>query len=313
MMNKISGWSRAVLTTLTLALLTLTLAVSEAHAREKTVIWDSGEGSVALLSQDSGKTVPVTPNNHPVELTEDLIIGLLGSVQVRETIKDKPAPLFTEGALRLISPYIQQALQKAGPGDDVSFITVGLYKSLLGFANRSMVSSGRIFYKDGKLNLILGVVKQDIRYRADGSDRDFRLIAPGSRQSVAQGEWSLVPSDDRSFELPRRDWVVFDPKAAFAVKPATAAAQPMPQTAQPMKAGAVDRSLSERLSTLSDLKGKGLITEEEYKAKRREIMNEKEPERTPADRLAALNELKAKGLVTDEEYRAKRMQILSDL
>jgi len=64
---------------------------------------------------------------------------------------------------------------------------------------------------------------------------------------------------------------------------------------------------------LTDLKDKGLITEDEYKTKRREILNEKEPERTPAERLATLNELKGKGLITEEEYRAKRMQILSDL
>ena len=66
------------------------------------------------------------------------------------------------------------------------------------------------------------------------------------------------------------------------------------QTAQPGRKGA-ERPLTERLATLNDLKDKGLITEDEYKAKRREIMNEKEPERTPAERLATLNELKGKG------------------
>ena len=80
-----------------------------------------------------------------------------------------------------------------------------------------------------------------------------------------------------------------------------------------MKKGPTDRPLSQRLATLIELKEKGLITEEEYKAKRREIMNEKEPERTPSERLATLNELKKQGVITDEEYRAKRLQILGDL
>jgi uncharacterized membrane protein len=228
-------------------------------------------------------------------------------------LKDKPVPLFTEGALQLLAPYLQQALRKAGPGEDVTFVIIGMYKTLYGYANRPMATSGRLFYQGGKLNLILGVVKEDIRYRQDSTDRDFRLFAAGSRQSVAQGEWSLVPSDERPFELPRKDWVVFDPKAAFTAKPVVpVAAQPLPQTVQPMKKGA-ERPLTERLATLNDLKAKGLITEDEYKIKRREIMNEKEPERTPAERLATLNELKSKGLISDEEYRAKRMQILSDL
>jgi uncharacterized membrane protein len=311
-MNRISGWSRMVLMGLALALSPFALVVSAAHAGDRTVIWETGEGRVALIPQDTGKAVQVTPNNHPVELTDDLLIGLLSSVQVRDTPKDKLGPLFTEGSLQLLAPYIQQAFRKAGPDDDVSFVVVGLYKTMLGFASRAMITSGRVFYKDGKLNLLLGIVKQDIRYTSAGGGTDFRLIAPGFRQTAAQGEWSLVPSEDRPFEMLRNDWVVFDTKTAFAVKP-VAAAPPPTATAQPSRKSAAERPLSERLATLNDLKAKGLITEDEYKTKRREIMNEKEPERTPAERLSVLNELKAKGLITDEEYRAKRMQILSDL
>jgi len=310
-MNNISRLLRTAIV-LTLALSTLVMVTQAAFAGSKTIIWETGEGRVALVPQDTGKAVPITPNNHPAELSDDLIIGLLGSIQVRDTLKDKPGPLFTEGSLKLIGPYIQQAFREAGPGDDVSFVVVGLYKTLLGFANRAMVTSGRLFYKDGKLNLILGIVKQDTRYRADGSDKDFRLMPTGYRQTAAQGEWSLLPSDEQPFELPRSDWVVLDPKVAFVAKPVPVATPTPPPTAQPGRKGA-DKPLTQRLATLNDLKDKGLITEDEYKVKRREILNEKEPERTPAERLATLNELKGKGLITDEEYRAKRMQILSDL
>ena len=310
-MNRISGLLSTVFV-LTLALSTLVMVTPLAFAGSKTIIWETGDGRVALVPQDTGKVVLVTPNNHPAELSNDLIIGLLGSIQVRDTLKDKPGPLFTEGSLQLIGPYLQQAFSEAGPRDDVSFVVVGLYKTLLGFANRAMITSGRLFYKDGKLNLILGIVKQDTRYRADGSERDFRIIQTGFRQTAAQGEWSLLPTDEQPFELLRSDWVVLDPKVAFIAKPIPAAAKPSPAAAQAGKKGA-ERPLTERLATLTELKDKGLITDEEYKVKRQDIMNEKEPERTPSERLATLNELKAKKLITDEEYRAKRMQILSDL
>jgi hypothetical protein len=296
----------------TVALATLALVAPVALAWDKTVIWQTQEGYVAIVPQDAARNVPVVPNNQPVILTEDLLIGLLSSVQVRDTMKDKPTPLFTEGSLQLVAPYLQQALQKAGPREDVTFVVIGLYKALFGLANKPLATSGRLFYQDGKLNLILGVVKDAGRSRLDATDRDFRLIAVGSRQDVAQGEWSLVPSEEQPFELPRRDWVVLNPKTTFVVKPVPVATPTPPPTAQPARKGA-DKPLTERLATLNDLKDKGLITEDEYKAKRREIMNEKEPERTPAERLATLNELKGKGLITDEEYRAKRMQILSDL
>lgn len=271
-------------------------------------LWESGEGSVTLVSIDKGKNTPVSPNNHPVVLSDDLLIGLLSSIQIRDTLKEKPGALFTEGALQLMVPYLQEAFRKAGPDDDVAFVIVGLYKSWV--ASRPMVSTGRLFYKDGKLNLILGVVKQELRYKADGSDRDFRLLVTGSRQTVSQGEWSLVPTEERPFELPRRDWVVLDPKVAFVVAPVTVA--PVAKAvAAPVKKGA--RPLTERLATLNDLKAKGLITDEEYKVKRAEIMSEQEPEKSAADRLSTLNDLKNMGLITPDEYRAKRLQIMNDL
>ena len=310
-MNRICGWTRTVVV-LILALSTLGLVGPAAHAGDKTVIWQTQEGYVAVVPQDAARNVPTVPNNQPVEMSVDLLIGLLSSVQVRDSMKDKPAPLFTEGSLQLVAPYLQQALQKAGPREDVTFVVVGLYKTLFGLANKPLATSGRLFYQGGNLNLILGIVRDEGRSRMDAINRDFRLIAVGSRQDVAQGEWSLVPSEERPFELSRRDWVVFNPKAEFAVKPVPVAVQPAPAVAQPGRKGA-ERPLTERLATLTDLKDKGLITEDEYKTKRREILNEKEPERTPAERLATLNELKGKGLITEEEYRAKRMQILSDL
>jgi hypothetical protein len=35
--------------------------------------------------------------------------------------------------------------------------------------------------------------------------------------------------------------------------------------------------------------------------------------RSPADRLSTLNELKHKGLINEEEYRVKRMEIMNGL
>jgi Short C-terminal domain len=310
-MNRISGWSRTLARTLTLMLLLLTPAFSVAHAGGKTVIWETREGYVALTPQESAGKVPALPNNHPAEMTEELLFALLGSVQVRESLKEKPVPLFTEGSLHLLTPHLQQALRQAGPGEDVTFVIIGLYRTLLG-GNTPKATSGRLFCQGGKLNLIFGVVKDEGRSRLDAVDRDYRLIAAGSRQDTSQGEWSLVPGDDRTFELQRRDWVVFDPKAEFAARPVPAYVQASPTPVMLMKKGA-ELPLTQRLGTLNELKEKGLITGDEFSSKRREIMNEKEPQQAPSDRLATLNELKKKGLITEEEYRAKRMQILGDL
>jgi Short C-terminal domain len=309
-MNRINGWS--ALMSLILGVVTVVSSSHVAFAGDRRVIWETQQGYVAIVPQDSVRNVKTAPNNQPIELSEDLIKGLLGSVQLRDSVKEQPSPLFTEGSLQLVVPYLQQALREAGPGDDVAFVTVGLFKSLYGLANRPLATSGRLFYQEGKLNLILGVVKDEGQNRLTAMNRDYRLIATGSRQEATQGEWSLVSAEEQPFELSRRDWIVFDPTSVFARRAAPVAIPPMAQAVQPMKKGA-DRPLTERLATLNELKEKGLITDDEYKMKRREIMNEKEPERVPSERLVTLNELKKKGLITEEEYKAKRMQILSDL
>jgi hypothetical protein len=309
-MSRISGWSRAVLTSLALTLSTLALGVQAAQAEDGTVIWETREGYVAVVPQDTAKV----PNNQPVELSDDLLLGILGSIQVRNTSKEKPIPLFTEGMLQLLTPHLRQALQKAGPNEDVTFLIVGLYRTLFGLGNRPMVTSGRMFYQNGKLNIVFGVIKQELRYSQDSTDRDFRLIAIGSRQTTAQGEWSLVPGEELPFEQPRRDWVVLDTKAPLPVKPMSAAPGSLQgQTATPMEGKGASRPLAERLATLNELKSKGMITDEEYAAKKREMLSGKGLGGSYADRLVNLNELKNKGLITDEEYRAKRLEILNEL
>ena len=196
----------------------------------------------------------------------------------------------------------------------MAFVIVGLIALCTDWEIEPMVTSGRMFYQDGKLNIVLGVVKQELRYSQDTTDRDFRLIALGSRQTAARGEWSLVPNEELPFELPRRDWVVLNPKADFSVKPVPAAPDSLPAQAGKSTDGkGTGKPLAERLATLNELKSKGMITDEEYKAKKREMLGGKGLGGSPAERLATLNELKSKKLITDEEYRTKRLEILNEL
>jgi len=313
-MSRLSRWLCAVCTNIALTMSTLAGIVPAAHAGDRTVIWETREGYVAVVPQDTALNGSVSSNNHPVELTDDLLFGLLGSIQVRDTPKDKPAPLFTDGAMQLLAPNLRQALMKAGPKEDVTFVIVGLYRTLFGLGNRPMATSGRLFYRDGKLNIVFGVVKQEQRYEQGTTSWDFRLIAPGSRQTTADGQWSLVSGAGRPFELPRRDWVAFTPTADFSVTslPAATVSQPARTADIPAMKGK-GRPMAERLATLNELKSRGLITDEEYRTKKVELLKEKLPGGSLGDQLAALNELKSKGLITEEEYRAKRLELLNEL
>ena len=75
-----------------MSLVTLAMGSHAALAGDRTVIWETREGYVAVVPKDPIKNVR-SPNNQPIELADDLLIGLLGSIKVRDTSKDKPVPL----------------------------------------------------------------------------------------------------------------------------------------------------------------------------------------------------------------------------
>ena len=253
-----------------LVLFTASKAVYAADAR--LTIWQSRDQFVSVISQDSAKDVTSEVNNHPLEMSLDRLTSILSSISVRLAPGENPGPLFTAAALQVLVPHLQQGLRQAAPGEDVVFAVFGLHDALYGFAKSPRVTTGRIFFKAGKLNLIVGLVQKEVN---DREDRRLSPFTPGSRQNASAGEWTLLTDTP----LVRRDWMVFgDEFEAPLVPSAVVERKTTPVQVIPIQP-----------------------------AKRHEDA------RTPAERLVILNELKEKGLITEDEYRAKRLEILSGI
>jgi hypothetical protein len=146
---------------------------------------------------------------------------------------------------------------------------------LYGLAKSPKVTTGRLFYKAGQLNIIFGFVRKDFN---DREDRRLFPLTPGSRQKTSEGEWTLLPQPGQNgFAQVRKDWIAFSDEWKPSVVQ-TPIAEQRPQflqtaPAQPEKRNNDVRSPADRLSTLKELKDKGLISEEEYRGKRLEILN----------------------------------------
>jgi len=255
-------------------LLLLMLSVT-AHAADVRYLWQSRDQFVALESQDTPSTGTAQPNDHPADLTLDRISAILTSLDVRGTDGSKPEPLLTSPAVEALTPFLLQGLLQATPGEDVTFAVIGLHSALYGLAKSPKVTTGRVFYKAGRLNIIVGLVQQEVR---DRDDRRLFPFTPGSRQKAAQGEWKLLPqSDQNGFAQIRKDWVTFGDQwqPAVARQPAVAPPAQSLQTApaRPDKPVSDTRRPADRLTTLNELKDKGLISAEEYRSKRLEILN----------------------------------------
>lgn len=244
-----------------------------AAAAERRMLWQSRDQFVALEPQDAVKTGSAALNEHPAAITDAQLATLLATLQFRATESAATEPLFTRNTLETLTPQLTLGLGKAAPGEDITFAVIGLHDALYGLTKEPRVTTGRLFVRNGRLNLIIGLAQQDVNER---EDRRLAPFTPGSRKAEAAGEWRLqVPTEQTGYTMVRRDWVTV--ATDWQPRPSVDS----PSTAPLKQAPAVP--------------------------------NQREQLRSPAERLTILKELKTKGLITDEEYRSKRLQILNEL
>jgi len=255
----------------TLAMAIILTLTATAHAATQKPFWQSGDQFVTLAPQDPLPGATAEPNDHPVNLTRDRIASILASLEIRTADKDKAEALFTPSSVQTIAPHLLQGLLQASPAEDVVFAVIGLHNTLYGLAKAPKVTTGRVFYKDGRLNIIIGLAQQEV---SDRDDRRLFPFTPGSRQKALQGEWKILPQlDQKGYSLTRKDWVAFSDEWRTPV-----AEQNLPATpgapAQPAMRSNDTRTPAERLTTLKELSEKGLISAEEYQKKRAQILDD---------------------------------------
>jgi len=252
--------------------LTAGLEPGQASAAERKVLWQSREQFLALEPQDAEENEPPPPNDHPTVFSEQQLTTLLSAISFRSTHDASPEPLFTRNSLETIVPKMIQGLKEARSREDLTFAIVGLHEALHGLTKEPRVTTGRLFVKNGRLNLIVGLAQRDLNER---EDRRLAPFSPGSRKAAVPGEWQLqTPPEPNGYTMVRRDWVTvpanWQPLSSADAPPAAPSNQPSAGPSQRNQ----PRSPAERLSNLNELKSMGLITDEEYRSKRMQILNE---------------------------------------
>jgi hypothetical protein len=260
-------------------------ATLTSQGRDATVksIWQARDQFVAIEKQDRQPGATVPANAHPADIPADRISSALASIDIRLPGKDKTVSLFNDPELRILGENIHKGLAGAGPDEDVTFAVIGHYPILLGVLQERRVTTGRVFCRDGRLQIIFGEVLRDVK---DNEDRRLYPFIPGARGKAASLSVTLTEKPGgESFDLQRQDWLTFSlaapavPVAAPAVRPegesagtGSKAAAPAVSPGKPAASGR--KTVEERLMILNDLHDKKLITDEEYRAKRLEILNE---------------------------------------
>lgn len=287
-------------------------------------IWKLNEQYVALAPASVNKNKPVAPNSHPVVLRVDEVRDSLKSLELwvdggffRE---EESVRVLSDGQVTTISRYLVEALAAAKPEEDVVFNIQGYGNVAFDVVREKYWTSGRAFYVDDKLNVIIGSyqLRKDRGIRqaqgAHGILDDYQDIAfdHGNRDDVAKMPGRIVASEGiepggSTGRKPRPDWVKIDIRSTVAAYRDSQIPEDERKREKDIKAQAAKLTIERRQMR------------EEMARLRKELNDVKNGSAGTASapdlekRLATLKELKDKSLISDDEYVARRAEILQDI
>jgi hypothetical protein len=306
-------------------------------------LWSSGEQFVAIEKQDRQQGGTVRPNQHITEISVERVRSMLESMELRSLDKDRNMPLFNEDEIKILSEYIPVGLALSGPDEDVTFAIIGNYVEALGVLKKREVTTGRVFYQDGRINIIFGDIHRELK-ETMGVKEDRRLnpFLPGSRAgSVGVQDGTILPkSGGEIFAKNRQDWVAFqlgstegqaiaqaDQESVDETPPArrdnTGTMSPAPnelasgtpkysaQQAQPAEQKYTPPATTQRYTPATVAPSYTGSAVRDYRSNTQSA--QPVVKKSIEERLVILNNLRNKRLITEAEYREKRMEILSEL
>ncbi len=218
---------------------------------------------------------------HPAELTVELLKKLMGDISVKKYALlgwDDPQPLFYEEEIEKLAPRLSDAFKKANSNQWIYFSITAEKPGL--FSDTLRVTDGICFLDKEKLNFVFTNINVEItghsRIGIKGNIDDFKTGDPRQQtpsrlyrfdfQPGKNYHKPLVVEGDQWLSEEQTQWLIFDIKSDYAILPAkesSTSSKPSP------KAG-----IEERLKKLKELHTKGLITDQEYEEKRKEILKE---------------------------------------
>lgn len=228
------------------------------------------------LQQRDGATDPAV---QPFSLAQQDWRPILSSLHVQSlkeafpllTSKGEPAEAFTQEEVAYLSETLAKAFAKAGPDDWVLFALVRRPSSDI-----SEITSGAWYVQGGRVHLLLA------NYRFPATMPSVRallwdqpLYAYPAFYAVAPGEFQSVT---RRHGLEGRIVSSGVPDIAIDFKPLLLAqtSQQRPKGSDPAATApakpATSTSVEESLESLKRWKERGLITEEEYQAKKKDLL-----------------------------------------
>ncbi len=223
--------------------------------------------------------------SHPLRLSPAEWARLLSSIRIQSRkdsliftpAKDPPTEAFTLEEIGYLSRTLSDTFAKATPDEWVAF---GMSRVLPSGVNE--VTTGGLFAAGSRLYLVLAnyrhsVTKSAVHERLWTAPL-HTLAAPF--YDVVEGEYQTVVRDVGLFQRLLRSAgpeIVIEFQALLAARPIVSPPSPapaLPPVTAPTESSTLPvATIEERLQALKRLRDQGLITEEEYRQKKKEVLD----------------------------------------
>ena len=283
------------------------------------VIWEAG-ANLYFKYTDQDKS-SFGKNDHPVELKAKEISAALEVLKIKEKNSGVPEeefkPVFTTQQTDMLGEYLAKGLMNAKPDQDIIFAMQRSVKRLFPLKAKEYFVAGRAFYKENKLNIIIGDYDRlrDDGYEAAVDPTHVGIVRynfdHGRRSKGSKGfKKSILEvggvENKQLNKTTRADWLVIDVNVALESQVRKMSMRKEEEMARKRK------ELREILGSEEAAHEKDINQGEETKGKDETVRSIKATS-SLEERLTTLKRLKDKGLITDEEYAQKRKQILDEL
>lgn len=265
--------------------------------------WKFAEYSgVRLVPREAG----AVPNGHPRTLAPEPLRQALAAINWVDRDGEKK-PLFGAGELADLAPALVRAFAAATPEQDVLLLSTSRRDGNVLTIPLSITA--RLFVQDEALQLIV----QDARTDFFGGYRASGIVPRLTFGSRATGSATTLQAD--GLTLRRRDWIALAASAPTAPPPVVApAAAPAPIVAPVAPAAPVVAAPAAALPVPAPAPAPAAVPARPAAApaapavKRDDAWYEEQEQR-----LRGLKRLRDRGLITEEEYQQKRREILQGL
>ena len=281
-------------------------------------IWRSGLNRYFKYVEQDRSTAG--KNDHPVKLDAIDISTALKALQFGEKSflrGEEIRFVFSIPQITLLGKQLAKGLKNAKPGQDIIFVMEGGQSKLVLLTEKTFVA-GRVFYKDGKLNIILGEydfarnAAFESVYDPSGREAIPYTLNHGRRSKESKkfdGQLEAAPGieNKKLGKKFRKDWFVIDVELASKAYLAQLKESKNPSSFRD------DKRLQLEAAKLARERRQMRTEMARMRKEMKELSSDPGSKKSPEERITTLEQLRGKELITQEEYDARRQEILNDI